>query len=278
MAKKKRLFCEINPFCYALSLKKEIIKRHVKDLTSGEKFTKKGTTELLPVVLSSYRSHMIKRGPGIDPVLQENKVVNIKLAVSKINGTIIHPGEAFSFWRTVGKATKRRGYREGRVILKNKLIAGTGGGLCNLGNTIHLLVLHSPLDVTEFHSHSDALAPDEGKRVPFSTGTSVSYNNIDYRVKNNTDRDIQIHLWCDGDDLCGELRSVEQFPWSYRLVEEGHHFRPEGEKYYRVSKIYRETLKRDTDEVIDRKLVLDNHSEVMFDYSLIPTEQIKETM
>ena len=278
MAKKKRLFCEINPFCYALSLKKEIIKRHVKDLTSGEKFTKKGSAELLPVVLSSYRSHMIKRGPGIDPVLQENKVVNIKLAVSKINGTIIHPGEVFSFWRTVGKATKRRGYREGRVILKNKLIAGTGGGLCNLGNTIHLLVLHSPLDVTEFHSHSDALAPDEGKRVPFSTGTSVSYNNIDYRVKNNTDRDIQIHLWCDGDDLCGELRSVEQFPWSYRLVEEGHHFRLEGEKYYRVSKIYRETLKRDTDEVIDRKLVLDNHSEVMFDYSLIPTEQIKETM
>ena len=276
MAKKKRLFCEINPFCYALSLKKEIIKRHVKDLTSGEKFTKKGSAELLPVVLSSYRSHMIKRGPGIDPVLQENKVVNIKLAVSKINGIIIHPGEVFSFWRTVGKATKRRGYREGRVILKNKLIAGTGGGLCNLGNTIHLLVLHSPLDVTEFHSHSDALAPDEGKRVPFSAGTSVSYNNIDYRFKNNTDQDVQLLVWCEGDRMFAELRSEREFPYTYRLVEEDHCFRRYGEKYYRDSKIFREICDRQTGEVVEKQLILDNHSEVMFDYSLIPEDQIAQ--
>lgn len=71
---------------------------------------------------------------------------------------------------------------------------GLGGGLCNLGNTIHLLVLHSPLTVTEFHSHSDALAPDHGKRVPFSSGTSVSYNYIDYRFKNNTDQNVQLLL------------------------------------------------------------------------------------
>ena len=62
-------------------------------------------------------------------------------------------------------------------------LPGLGGGLCNLANTIYWIVLHSPLEVTEFHQHSDALAPNEGKRMPFSSGTSVCYNNVDYRFK-----------------------------------------------------------------------------------------------
>ena len=57
------------------------------------------------------------------------------------------------------------------------------GGLCNLANTLNLLVMHSPLKVTELHTHSDALSPDHGTRVPFGTGTSVSYNYVDYRFK-----------------------------------------------------------------------------------------------
>lgn len=51
---------------------------------------------------------------------------------------------------------------------------------------VHYLVEHSPLEVTEFHTHSDALAPDHGERVPLSSGTSVSYNYIDFCFKNTT--------------------------------------------------------------------------------------------
>ena len=186
---------------------------------------------------------------------------------------MIYPGETFSFWKQVGKTTKRKGYRDGRVIIKNKLIPGTGGGLCNLGNTIHRLILHSPLTVTEFHSHSDALAPDEGKRVPFSSGTSVFYNNGDYRFKNNTDQAFQLLIWCENEQLCAELRSEHPIEYAYRLVEEGHHFQKEGEKYYRVSKIYKETLDKETQKPVHRELVLDNYSEVMYDYELIPKEE-----
>lgn len=57
---------------------------------------------------------------------------------------------------------RKKGYKAGRVIERNKLILGIGGGgICNLANTINLLVIHSPLLITEFHTHSDALAPDE---------------------------------------------------------------------------------------------------------------------
>ena len=276
MSNKKKLFCEIHPICYAISLQKGICRRHLEDFFSGEKFAKTIKKETLPNVVSSRKSNMIKRAKGVDLRLQENKLINIKLACSKINGMIIHPGEVFSFWKTVGKTTKKKGYKDGRVISGNKLVPGTGGGLCNLGNTIHLLILHSPLETTEFHNHSDALAPDEGKRIPFSSGTSVSYNYIDYRFRNNTDQDVQLCLWCEGETLHAELRSGREFPWCYKLVEENHHFAKEGNKYYRISKIYKLITDRLTGNILDKVLVLDNHSEVMYDYSLIPENQIRE--
>lgn len=273
--KERRLFCDIHPVCYAISLKKEIAKRHIRNLLSKETFAKEKQQEPLANVVSRQSSHMIKRGPGIDPVSQQNKAVNIDLACQKINGILLRPGETFSFWQTVGKVNKKNGYKEGRVIKGNKLTTGVGGGLCNLGNTIHLLVLHSPLTVTEFHKHSDALAPDEGPRVPLSAGTSIRYNYIDYRVKNNTDQLVQLLLWCEGDNLYGELRSQRPFPWQYRLVEEEHRFCKEGDKYYRRSMIYREILDRGSGDLLKKELILNNRSEVMYDYSLIPKELIE---
>lgn len=273
---KRKLFCDINPTCYAISQQKEILRRHLKDLRNARPFAKTVSPEPLPNLVAEYSCNLIKRAPGVDLTLQGNKAVNIGLASSRIHGLLIRPGEEFSFCRTVGRPSRRKGYRDGRVIQKNRLVPGTGGGLCNLGNAIHRLVLHSPLTVTEIHHHSDALAPDEGPRVPFSAGTSISYNNIDFRFCNNTDQEFQLLLWCADERLYGELRSRNPVPWSYALVEEDHHFCREDEKYYRVSKIYREITERATGELVARELVWDNHSEVMFDYALIPPELIRQ--
>ena len=273
---KNKLFCDLHPACYVISVQKEICKRHLKDLFSRETFAKTVQKDSLRNLVFSHSSNMIKRAKGVDLRLQENKAENIRLACKKLNGLMIQPGEVFSFWRTVGKTSRRNGYKEGRVIQNNRLIAGTGGGLCNLANTIHLLVLHSPLDVTEFHCHSDALAPDEGKRIPFSAGTSVSYNYIDYRFKNNTDQTVQLLLWCEEEELHAELRSESAFPRRYQLVEENHHFAKEGETFYRISKIYREVSDSATGRLLDKELILDNHSEVMYDYALIPKDQIRQ--
>ena len=49
-------------------------------------------------------------------VLQQNKVTNLKLAVSRLDGIILHPGETFSYWRLIGKPTRRKGYQEGMVL------------------------------------------------------------------------------------------------------------------------------------------------------------------
>lgn len=271
----RRLFCEISPTCYAISMKKEILRRHIKNLFSKDKIARTKSEKELPVIVKGHSSILLRKLSGVDMRLQENKATNIQLACEKINGLVIHPGETFSYWSSIGKPTKRKGYKEGLLIMSNGMSSGIGGGLCQMGNMIHWLVLNSPLEVTELHHHSDALFPDERRRVPFGTGTSVCYNSVDYRFKNNQDCDVQLLVWIENGELCGELRSEKAFPCRYKLIEENHHFRKEGEKYYRISQVYREVIDKKSGEKLAKELILDNHSLVMYDYALIPKEQIQ---
>ena len=275
--KKKRLFCEINSTTYAISLQKEKFKRYLKNLLEKVQYASERSMEKMPILVASYGNNMIKQGPGIDMQLQINKADNIRLACSRMNGLIIHPGQSFSFWHYVGATSKKNGFAEGRVIVNGKLVAGVGGGLCNLANTLNRLVMDSPMTVTEIHHHSDALAPDpNGVRVPYSAGTSVNYNFLDYRFRNDTDQPVQLCAWCDGDFLHTELRTTKEFPFGFRIVEEDHHFHQEDNgKFYRKSRIYREIIDKSTGDVVKRELKWNNRSEVMYDYSLIPSDQIK---
>ncbi len=271
----RKLFCDISPTCYKISSEKQILLRKGKDLLKRAKIAKTKSKEELPNIVKSHSSILVRKLNGVDLRLQENKVTNIMLACNKINGIIIHPGETFSFWRTVGKATEKKGYKRGLVISRKGMTSGFGGGLCQMANMIHWLVLNSPLEVTELHHHSDALFPDERRRVPFGTGTSICYNYVDYRFKNNTDQDVQILVWVENGELCGELRSEREFPCRYKLIEENHHFQKEGEEYFRISQVYRIVIDRKTNEELYKELILDNHSRVMYDYNLIPKEQIR---
>ena len=271
-----RLFCEMNPLFFAISQRKEIIKRHLQDALSGVRFARRKTDHVLPCVVWAHSSLLIKKGKGIDLALQEGKAINVSLASAEINQLVVHPGEVFSFWRTVGDSNERRGYQAGRVLRGDGLRPGVGGGLCNFAHTIDLLVLHSPLEITECHLHSDALAPDQGERVPFATGTSVSYNYIDFRFVNNTDQDVQLRTWCDDERSYGELRSEREFPWRYELVELDHHFVEEGGRYYSVSQVVRRTRDSATGDEVEQTLIASNHWEVLYDYDAIPKHLIRQ--
>lgn len=271
----RKLFCDISPACYKISVWKCCRIREIKDFFSREKFAAQKSSDLLPNVVKGHTSVLVRRLEGVDMRLQENKVTNIALAAAKINGIIVRPGETFSFWRTVGKTVEKQGYKEGLVIHRGgKLGSGIGGGLCQMANMVHWLVLNSPLTVTELHHHSDALFPDERRRVPFGTGTSVLNNYIDYRFKNTTDQTVQLVTWIEDGELCGELRSERQYPCRYKLYEEGNRFVEENGKWYRLSKVWRSVIDRATGEELRRELILDNHSLVMYDPVLIPPEQI----
>ncbi len=270
----RKLFCEISPTCYRISLCKEYLLRDMKDLFSAVRLAHNRQDAPLPALVKGHRSPMLRRLDGVDPQLQQNKVRNLALAGARINGLVLRPGETFSFWHVVGKPRVQDGYLEGLTISHGQMGMAAGGGLCQLSNLIHWLVLHSPLLVTELHHHSDALFPDAERRVPFGTGTSVFYKNIDYRFKNTSNQTVQLLIWQDGNDLCGELRAERRFPFRYKIVEEDHYFAREGDRFYRNSKIYRLVYDAQRN-VVAKELLLRNHSLVMYDPALIPADQLR---
>ncbi|MCR4656635.1 MAG: VanW family protein [Lachnospiraceae bacterium] len=273
----RKLFCEYGALAYSISLFKEARKKDLKDLIAGRSFAKEKDLKNLEYIWKGDSKVLLRKLHGVDMRLQKNKVVNLQIAGRKIDGIIVKPGEEFSFWNLVGNATKRKGYLEGLMISNGRLLSGTGGGLCQMANMIHWLVLHTPLTVTELHHHSDALFPDVKRRVPFGTGTSVAYKAVDYRFKNTTGYPVQIRVWLDSTFLYGEIRSTVELPDKYRLVEEDNHYAREPDGiFYRNSKVYRIIIDKETKEQRAKELILNNHSRVMYDYDLIPEDEIRE--
>ena len=270
----KKLFCEISPFTYRLAVEKGILQRHLKDFFGKTRFARQRTETPLPVAVYCHKSLIRRRLGNVDMQLQENKATNLALAVSHIDGVMIHPGDTFSLWRMVGRTTKRKGYKEGLVIAKGEPSKGIGGGMCQLSNLIHWMVLHSDLTITEHHHHDGLdLFPDFGRQIPFGTGSSISYNYIDYRFRNDTDVDYQLRLWVDGEYLCGELRAAEQQPHTFHIHAENEYFSREDGVVYRNGQVFRDTIDPKTGRVIDSQLIRTNHARVMYD---CPPELIRE--
>jgi len=126
--------------------------------------------------------------------LQYNKIKNLEIVVKKINGTIIQPGETFSFCKIVGLPTKKKGYKKGMELSFGKAKEGIGGGICQSSNLMYWLALHSALTVNERHHHSYDPFPDDGRVLPFASGATVFYNYLDLQITNNTTQHKLIKL------------------------------------------------------------------------------------
>ena len=265
----RKLFCEISPFTYRLSMEKEILKRHLKDLIHKTDFARKREESPLPVLIYKHNSLIRRRLGNVNMQLQENKATNLALAVTHIDGLLIRPGETFSVWKLIGRTTKRKGYKEGLTIAKGQPSQGIGGGMCQLSNLIHWMVLHSDLTITEHHHHDGLdLFPDFGRQIPFGTGTSISYNYIDYRVKNETDNTYQLRLKVDDEYLCGELRAQEPLPHTFHIHAENENFVREGDIVYRNGQVFRDIIDRNTGQCVDSQLIRTNHARVMYDINV----------
>ena len=269
------LFCEISPFTYRLSMEKEILKRKLKDYFGKIQFASKRTDDSLPVLVYQHNSLIRRRLGNVNMQLQENKATNLALAVGHINGLLIRPGETFSVWKMIGRTTKRKGYKEGLTIEKGKPSQGIGGGMCQLSNLIHWMVLHSDLTIVEHHHH-DALDlfPDFGRQIPFGTGTSISYNYIDYRVRNDSALTYQLKLWVDDEYLHGELRATEPLEHTFHIHAENEYFSREAGVVYRNGQVYRDVIDRNSGNCLESQLIRTNHARVM--YECPPTMEIRE--
>lgn len=117
----------------------------------------------------------------------ENRDNNVNLASEKINGTIIYPGETFSYNQIVGKRTIEAGYKEAGAYAGGKVVQEIGGGICQVSSTLYNAVLYANLEVVERYNHYF-----ETSYVDPGRDATVSWGSLDFQFKNNRDYAIKI--------------------------------------------------------------------------------------
>jgi len=240
--------------------------RHCYWYLSKTDFADKLSDSVMPVELCAHKSTLLKKLRNAEMWMQHNKVINLKIAIKKINGLIIEPGQTFSYWRQIGKPTKRKGYTSGMILRDGKVDAGIGGGLCQLSNLIFWLALHTPLTVIERWRHGYDVFPDVKRNQPFGSGATCAYPNIDLQIRNNTTQKFQLKLELTDAHLVGKWLSDKKSELRYEVFEKEHLIKSEWwGGYTRNNKIYRKVVACRNNEIIGEEYITENQAIMMYE-------------
>lgn len=137
---------------------------------------------------------------------------NVRNACSKINGTILYPGEEFSTYEKISPFTQENGYGIAGAYENGQVVESVGGGVCQVATTLYNAVIRAELDVTMRYNHSMMVS-----YVPPSDDAAIAGTYKDFRFKNNMDTPVYIEGTSDGGILTFKVYGVENRP-SNRVV------------------------------------------------------------
>ncbi len=240
------------------------LQRYCRWYLGREKYARRRSSKLLEYIVFTHRTPLLRKLKDVEMWLQYNKIINLRLAIERLDGVVIRPGETFSYWKLIGRPTRRKGYVDGMVLVNGKVTTGVGGGLCQLSNLIYWMALHTPLTVTERYRHNFDVFPDADRRLPFGSGATCFYNYIDLQIYNGTAQPYQLHLYLTAAELAGEWRTDQQPAYRYRVYQKDHWITSEYPAgYVRHNTIYREVRDRDGNLIAD-ELITANHAIMMY--------------
>ena len=211
-----------------------------------------------------HQSVLLRQLKDVDMYLQYNKITNLRLAIEQLDGSIIKPNQRFSIWQKVGRPSKKRGFLEGLSLHNGQVGKDIGGGLCQLGNLIYWMVLHSDLTIIERWRHSFDVFPDVNRTIPFACGATLAYNYLDLQLLNKTNTTYRLNLWLDNEYLHGELLANTPLSYRYEIFETDHVIEQQWwGGYTRHNKIWQRKTHL-LDNQIEEKLISENHAIMMY--------------
>ncbi len=171
---------EVNGIDFKISVEEaeELLKEDKEEYTIPLKITKPKKTinnlgeEAFPDLLATFST----RFDGSN----YNRNTNIKLAAKKVNGTVILPGEKFSFNTIVGSRTIEAGFKEGTAYVGGKVVPDVGGGVCQVSSTIYNTALLANMQIVERSNHMFTTG-----YVAASRDATVYYGSLDFVFKNS---------------------------------------------------------------------------------------------
>lgn len=128
-----------------------------------------------------------------------NRMYNINLAASRVNGVLVAPGDEFSFNKSIGDVSKYTGYKEAYVIQAGRTVLGDGGGVCQVSSTLFRAVLNAGLPISERHGHAYRVGYYEQQSAPGFDAT-IYVPTVDFKFKNDTDTHILVQSYYDANE------------------------------------------------------------------------------
>ena len=128
----------------------------------------------------------------------DNRIYNISLAATRLNGTIIKPGEVFSFNKAVGDISVFSGYKQAYVIDNGKTVMGDGGGVCQVSTTLFRAALAAGLPIVERNPHAYRVGYYEQNSGP-GIDAAIYSPSVDLKFKNDTKNNLLIQSYVDLD-------------------------------------------------------------------------------
>ena len=150
---------------------------------------------------------------------------NIELAANKVTGTLLMPGEVFSYNAVVGERTSEEGYEMAPVYINGKLEPGIGGGICQVSSTLFAASLYAGMDIVDRTTHFEPVS-----YIPLGMDATVAYGYLDYAFRNALTKAVYVLAQVHGDSLTVSIlgSKVDSFV-SAEVNEISRSYHPHGE-------------------------------------------------
>lgn len=134
--------------------------------------------EAFPDLLGSFSTNYVSN---------PDRTTNLRLAANKINGTVLTPGQVFSYNSVVGERTIAAGYKNAAIYQNGEVVDGLGGGICQISSTLYNAALFANLQMVELYNHQ--FVPSY---VTAGRDATVVYGVKDFKFKNSRKYAIKI--------------------------------------------------------------------------------------
>ena len=143
-----------------------------------DKIEKDFGKEAFPNLLASYSTEYVNN---------PDRTTNLRLAAKKINGTVVLPGEIFSYNKVVGKRTTAAGYKNAAIYQDGGVTDGLGGGICQISTTLYNAAIEAGMLIEERRNHMFVPSyADAGKDA------TVVWGSTDFKFENRRAYPIKI--------------------------------------------------------------------------------------
>ncbi len=129
-----------------------------------------------------------------------NRIYNLQLAASRLNGVLIKPDQIFSFNKALGDVSAFTGYKQAYVIQNGKTVLGDGGGVCQVSTTFFRALLNAGLPIIERNPHAYRVGYYELDSPP-GVDAAIYTPTVDLKFKNDTGNYILVQSEIDLNNL-----------------------------------------------------------------------------